>query len=88
MHWVRDCLFQSAPAIADGRKASDIDDGHAISTFQSAPAIADGRKPTNSRAVVLVYTFQSAPAIADGRKDCVRELSRRAYAVSIRSRHC
>ena len=60
--------FQSAPAIADGRKSSDADYVIIEDAFQSAPAIADGRKSLSHWSIFMTNPFQSAPAIADGRK--------------------
>ena len=62
-----DRLFQSAPAIADGRCRRSSAVFARIGSFQSAPAIADGRCIATVGQAFTQLQFQSAPAIADGR---------------------
>ena len=60
-------LFQSTPAIADGRTRQRESLLKHIREFQSTPAIADGRTAIFRDKVRYAYQFQSTPAIADGR---------------------
>ena len=60
-------MFQSTPAIADGRTARPRGNGAGMQAFQSTPAIADGRTQRAAVLRALGELFQSTPAIADGR---------------------
>ena len=42
-------MFQSTPAIADGRTARPRGNGAGMQAFQSTPAIADGRTAASAR---------------------------------------
>ena len=59
-------LFQSTPAIADGRTRQRESLLKHIREFQSTPAIADGRTAAKVESQGREL-FQSTPAIADGR---------------------
>ena len=60
-------MFQSTPAIADGRTAAHLCCSHRSRRFQSTPAIADGRTALPPNTLEQDMQFQSTPAIADGR---------------------
>ena len=69
-------LFQSTPAIADGRTMETTSVPSAIRGFQSTPAIADGRTSGWAANTCKEVSFQSTPAIADGRTAPLRAASR------------
>ena len=62
-------MFQSTPAIADGRTFFAGGANFDYALFQSTPAIADGRTLLRPRQPQSQSLFQSTPAIADGRTD-------------------
>ena len=59
-------LFQSTPAIADGRTRAGGRDGEGQSGFNPRPPSLTGERLTTFRSAILAL-FQSTPAIADGR---------------------
>ena len=71
-------LFQSTPAIADGRTRQRESLLKHIREFQSTPAIADGRTAAKVESQGREL-FQSTPAIADGRTAIFRDKVRYAY---------
>ena len=79
-------MFQSTPAIADGRTLSLSKYAQPLERFQSTPAIADGRTTSTRLRAITARRFQSTPAIADGRTLAdLRE--EHAREVSIHARH-
>ena len=60
-------MFQSTPAIADGRTDAGRGEAAGREVFQSTPAIADGRTAIAWGIKQYDKAFQSTPAIADGR---------------------
>ena len=63
-------MFQSTPAIADGRTRDAAKVIFRDKVFQSTPAIADGRTLLDEVIWEHKLLFQSTPAIADGRTTC------------------
>jgi len=79
-------LFQSTPAISDGRRSHGADATGQESTFQSTPAISDGRRTSCKYRSLIAWRFNPRPPFltGDGSKTIEQNLG---YIVSIHARH-
>ena len=78
-------LFQSTPAIADGRTVVAADNDTDTEGFNPRPPSLTGERAVTMPSI-KVLMFQSTPAIADGRT-CWRSGCATLPRVSIHARH-
>ena len=79
-------LFQSTPAISDGRRSHGADATGQESTFQSTPAISDGRRTSCKYRSLIAWLFNPPTPFLTGAGFMTIEQIH-CYIVSIHARH-